>query len=55
LIEVTPCDSILRTDIRKIKDVGSFPWNSKFKNIFIVGDAANATAPNLAQGAGLAI
>lgn len=32
-----------------------FPWNSKHNNILIVGDAANATAPNLAQGAGLAI
>ena len=33
----------------------SFPWYSKNKNIIILGDAANATAPNLAQGAGLAI
>jgi len=35
--------------------VGSFPWSSKDKKILIIGDAANATAPNLAQGAGLAI
>ena len=32
-----------------------FPWNSKDNRILILGDAANATAPNLAQGAGLAI
>jgi 2-polyprenyl-6-methoxyphenol hydroxylase-like FAD-dependent oxidoreductase len=38
-----------------VKDVTSFDWHSKNKNIVILGDAANATAPNLAQGAGLAI
>ena len=38
-----------------MKDVTSFPWASKHSNIIILGDAANATAPNLAQGAGLAI
>ena len=52
---MTPSHTILRTDIRKIKDVTSFPWSSKNNNMIIVGDAANATAPNLAQGAGLAI
>lgn len=35
--------------------MSSFPWYSKNKNIAILGDSANATAPNLAQGAGLAI
>ena len=29
-------------------------WHYKGK-VFILGDAANATAPNLAQGAGLAL
>ncbi len=38
-----------------MKDVTSFDWHSKNKNIVILGDAANETAPNLAQGAGLAI
>lgn len=55
MIELTPASSILRTDIRKIKGVTEFPWNNKHNNILIVGDAANATAPNIAQGAGLAI
>ena len=55
LISQTPADTILRTDIRKITNVTSFPWHSKNNNMIIVGDAANATAPNLAQGAGLAI
>lgn len=35
--------------------MASFPWSSNHKNVIILGDAANATAPNLAQGAGLAI
>ena len=52
---MTPANFILRTDIRKIKGVTEFPWNNKHNNILIVGDAANATAPNIAQGAGLAI
>lgn len=52
---MTPAPTILRTDISKIKDVSSFPWHSKHKNMILLGDAANATAPNLAQGAGLAI
>lgn len=52
---MTPANTILRTDIRKIKGVTEFPWTSKHNNIIIIGDAANATAPNLAQGAGLAI
>lgn len=40
---------------RKVKNVTNFPWQSLNKNIIILGDSANATAPNLAQGAGLAI
>lgn len=55
LILETPAETILRTDIRKIKGVTGFPWNSIHNNILIIGDAANATAPNIAQGAGLAI
>lgn len=55
LIEITPSSEILRTDIQKVRNVTTFPWFSKNKNIIILGDAANATAPNLAQGAGLAI
>lgn len=52
---MTPPNTILRTDICKVKDVTSFPWVSKSGSMIILGDAANATAPNLAQGAGLAI
>jgi 2-polyprenyl-6-methoxyphenol hydroxylase-like FAD-dependent oxidoreductase len=55
LIQNTPHDTILRTDICKIKNVTSFPWTSPDNKMIILGDAANATAPNLAQGAGLAI
>ena len=42
----------MRTDIRKIEGVTDWHYQGK---IFILGDAANATAPNLAQGAGLAL
>ena len=52
---INPAHTILRTDIAKVKDVTSFEWASQHKNVVILGDAANATAPNLAQGAGLAI
>ena len=52
---MTPASTILRTDICKVKDVTSFPWHSRNKNIILLGDSANATAPNVAQGAGLAI
>lgn len=38
-----------------MKNVTNFPWQSLNKNIIILGDSANATAPNLAQGAGLAV
>lgn len=48
-------NKILRTDIAKIKGVEKFPWASLDKRIVLVGDAAHATAPNIAQGAGLSI
>ena len=46
---------IIRTDIAKIQSVDRFPWTSKDKRIVLMGDAAHATAPNVAQGAGLCI
>jgi uncharacterized protein (TIGR01777 family) len=46
---------ILRTDIAKIEGVETFPWTSKDKRVVLLGDAAHATAPNIAQGAGLCI
>jgi uncharacterized protein (TIGR01777 family) len=48
-------DSILRTDIAKIAGVETFPWTSRDNRIILLGDAAHATAPNIAQGAGLCI
>lgn len=53
LIDLT--DNILRTDIAKIKGVEKFPWTSRDNRVILLGDAAHATAPNLAQGAGLCI
>lgn len=53
LIEYT--EQILRTDIAKVANVTSFPWTSKDNKIVLVGDAAHATAPNIAQGAGISI
>lgn len=46
---------ILRTDIAKIDNVQDFPWSSKDGRVVLMGDAAHATAPNIAQGAGLCI
>lgn len=46
---------ILRTDIAKIQNVEKFPWTSQDKRVVLMGDAAHATAPNIAQGAGLCI
>ncbi|RUR07524.1 DUF1731 domain-containing protein [Legionella sp. km772] len=46
---------ILRTDIEKMAGIERFPWTSKDNRIVLMGDAAHATAPNLAQGAGLCI
>ncbi|MDF1677658.1 MAG: TIGR01777 family oxidoreductase [Legionellaceae bacterium] len=46
---------ILRTDIAKVEHIDRFPWHSEDKRIVLLGDAAHATAPNIAQGAGLCI
>ena len=46
---------ILRTDIAKIEGVETFPWTSRDNRVLLMGDAAHATAPNIAQGAGLCI
>ena len=48
-------DKILRTDIAKIDGVTTFPWSSQDKRVVLMGDAAHATAPNVAQGAGLSM
>lgn len=53
LIKLT--NNILRTDIAKIKGVEKFPWTSSDNRIVLMGDSAHATAPNIAQGAGLCI
>ena len=45
----------VRDKLRNPKGISAKEWASQHKNIVILGDAANATAPNLAQGAGLAI
>jgi uncharacterized protein (TIGR01777 family) len=48
-------NKILRTDIAKIKGVDTFPWTSQDNRVVLLGDSAHATAPNIAQGAGLCI
>ncbi|MBA2650394.1 MAG: DUF1731 domain-containing protein [Legionella sp.] len=53
LISLT--DKILRTDIAKIQDVETFPWAALDNRVILLGDSAHATAPNIAQGAGLGI
>ena len=53
LINLT--SKILRTDIAKIKGVEKFPWTSRDNRVVLMGDSAHATAPNIAQGAGLCI
>jgi len=53
LIKLT--EKILRTDIAKIEGVEKFPWTSRDNRIVLMGDSAHATAPNIAQGAGLCI
>lgn len=50
LLKGTPASSILRTDIRKVKSVTNFPWSMPGGRVVLLGDAAHATAPNLAQG-----
>jgi uncharacterized protein (TIGR01777 family) len=53
LLDLT--EDILRTDIAKIQNVTSFSWCSKDNRVILLGDSAHATAPNIAQGAGLCI
>lgn len=53
LINLT--NKILRTDIAKIEGVEKFPWTSRDNRVVLMGDSAHATAPNIAQGAGLCI
>jgi len=55
LILSSPASSILRTPIRKVPDVEKFPWQGNRGRVILLGDSAHAVAPNLAQGAGLAI
>lgn len=53
LINLT--NKIQRTDIAKIEGVEKFPWTSRDNRVVLMGDSAHATAPNIAQGAGLCI
>eukprot|EP01060_Flectonema_neradi_P000229 TRINITY_DN1015_c2_g2_i1.p1 TRINITY_DN1015_c2_g2~~TRINITY_DN1015_c2_g2_i1.p1 ORF type:complete len:401 (+),score=62.42 TRINITY_DN1015_c2_g2_i1:88-1290(+) len=53
LVEETPASQILQTPIHKVVVKGN--WCSSDGKIVLLGDACHATAPNLAQGAGLAI
>lgn len=55
LIRATPGDTILRTDISKVPNVASFDWHGEQGRVVLLGDACHATAPNIAQGAGLSI
>ena len=55
LLHAAHAETILRTDIWKLPAVTRFPWRSADGRTFLLGDACHATAPNLAQGAGLAI
>jgi 2-polyprenyl-6-methoxyphenol hydroxylase-like FAD-dependent oxidoreductase len=55
LVEMTPSGSILKTDIFKVAQTSRFPWSSPDGRVLLLGDAAHATAPNLAQGAGISI
>eukprot|EP01063_Lacrimia_lanifica_P016340 TRINITY_DN2293_c0_g1_i11.p1 TRINITY_DN2293_c0_g1~~TRINITY_DN2293_c0_g1_i11.p1 ORF type:complete len:987 (+),score=203.23 TRINITY_DN2293_c0_g1_i11:58-3018(+) len=55
LLAQTPAEEVLRTDIHKVPGVTKFNWASPTGRVVLLGDAAHATAPNLAQGAGLSI
>lgn len=55
LLDLTRAEEILRTDIYKVRGVTRFPWHNAAGNVVLLGDACHATAPNLAQGAGLSI
>ncbi|MEO8978931.1 MAG: FAD-dependent monooxygenase [Polyangiaceae bacterium] len=51
LVQATPSDRILRTDIQDRKPVRS--WS--LGRVALLGDAAHPTTPNLGQGGGMAI
>ncbi|KAH9259571.1 hypothetical protein BASA81_001992 [Batrachochytrium salamandrivorans] len=52
--ELIACtEHIIRTDITKVPNVTGFPWSSASGRVVLLGDAAHATSPNIAQGAGL--
>ena len=53
LVNSTPASSIIETPIHKVILNGR--WGSNNGRVVLLGDACHATAPNLAQGAGLAI
>ncbi|GAM23527.1 hypothetical protein SAMD00019534_067020 [Acytostelium subglobosum LB1] len=55
LIKGTPSKNILQSDIYKVPSVDRFPWHGHDGRVVLLGDSAHATAPNLAQGAGLCI
>ncbi|MCU0756364.1 MAG: FAD-dependent monooxygenase [Xanthomonadales bacterium] len=55
LVQATAAEEILRTDIYKVAGVTRFPWADRSGRVVLLGDACHATAPNLAQGAGLSI
>jgi 2-polyprenyl-6-methoxyphenol hydroxylase-like FAD-dependent oxidoreductase/NAD dependent epimerase/dehydratase family enzyme len=46
-------EGILVTEVRKIPNVKTFPWSCG--RVALLGDACHATAPNIAQGAGISI
>lgn len=52
---ISATEEIIRTDISKVPNVTSFPWSSLSGRVVLLGDAAHATSPNIAQGAGLCI
>jgi hypothetical protein len=56
LVQLTPLEAMIHTSIGKtpVLDVDRFPWGDpQTGRIFLLGDACHATAPNIAQGAGL--
>lgn len=55
LVQASAAEEILRTDIYKVAGVTRFPWVDRSSRVVLLGDACHATAPNLAQGAGLSI
>jgi 2-polyprenyl-6-methoxyphenol hydroxylase-like FAD-dependent oxidoreductase len=55
VLSATPPAAILHTDIWKLPAVTRRPWATADGRVVLLGDACHATAPNIAQGAGLAI